>query len=131
MRKIPICPECSKRKKAPNRSYCQPCNNKRTAAWRKENIDHHRKIQRDWCHKKKQEIVDHYGGKCSCCGEKQIEFLTFDHRFNNGTAERKHYKSQTWKIILKRGKPKDYQVLCYNCNNARSHYGVCPHKRKK
>jgi len=27
----------------------------------------------------KLEGIAHYGGKCSCCGEDQIEFLTLEH----------------------------------------------------
>src|SRR3990170_1408240 len=27
----------------------------------------------------KIEVIEHYGGKCSCCGENRIEFLCLDH----------------------------------------------------
>jgi hypothetical protein len=97
--------------------------------WREANREKHRATARDWAKRKKQEVVDHYGGKCACCGENRIEFLTIDHKHNNGNEERRQYKSQAWKIAFKRGFPDDYQVLCYNCNNARAHYGICPHQQ--
>lgn len=121
------CTGCGIRDKPKGRSYCQPCNTIRVAEWRAKNPERRRRNSVAWAKKKKKEIIEHYGGKCACCGESEIAFLTIDHKFNNGNAERRKYKSQTWKLVIKRGFPDDYQILCYNCNNAKQHYGVCPH----
>lgn len=34
-------------------------------------------------------MLTHYGTKCQCCGEKQVEFLTIDHINNDGNKHRK------------------------------------------
>jgi hypothetical protein len=73
--------------------------------------------------------------KCACCGEDIIEFLTIDHI--NGFRESLDYKEYnkhkhgtslySW---LKRNKyPEGYQVLCFNCNSAKGHHGICPHTK--
>src|ERR1700686_4807799 len=36
----------------------------------------------------KTEIISNYGGKCECCGEDHIEFLTIDHINQNGAEDR-------------------------------------------
>lgn len=123
-----ICPECKRRPRAEGRSYCQPCNTKRVHEWSIKNRDKRRAGGRRWAREKKLEIINYYGGKCACCGEHRIEFLTIDHKGGGGNLERRTYKSQTWKIVRKNGKSKKYQILCYNCNNATHHYKICPHK---
>lgn len=37
----------------------------------------------------KEEFIEAYGGKCSCCGESIPEFLTVDHINNDGEVHRK------------------------------------------
>jgi hypothetical protein len=80
----------------------------------------------------KQEVIDRYGGRCSCCKEKRIAFLTLDHVKNNGTALRRlgvHAGGgQLYKRL--RTKPIDpaFQVLCWNCNMGKRVTGTCPHK---
>jgi hypothetical protein len=81
---------------------------------------------------KRLEVITHYGGKCSCCGETEYGFLTIDHVNGGGTKHRKEVTaSRLPYVIIKNNFPKDYQVLCYNCNCARavSHNKVCPHKK--
>ena len=38
-------------------------------------------------------VVSAYGGKCSCCGEIELEFLTLDHIHDNGAAHRLEIRS--------------------------------------
>jgi hypothetical protein len=72
-------------------------------------------------------FIEMYGGKCECCGETQVDFLTLDHidYSSKGKWEtgRKGYVK-----ALDKYRPDLYQVLCYNCNCARRH-GICPHKK--
>src|SRR5271157_769821 len=76
-------------------------------------------------------VLMHYGGKCACCGETGMPFLTLDHINNDGKKDRKYMVGSYWfRWIVKNGYPKDLQVLCWNCNMSKSRYGsgVCPHK---
>lgn len=83
--------------------------------------------------KLRKETINHYGGKCKCCEEERMEFLTIDHPKNNGTEERKKfsYGKAGWsfyKYLKKKGYPDGYEVLCMNCNASRSWWGFCPHE---
>lgn len=80
-------------------------------------------------------LVAHYSNntnRCACCGETEVRFLTIDHINGDGSEHRKTSKCGTGSVFyrwLKReGMPEGYQVLCYNCNNARAWHGKCPHQ---
>lgn len=97
--------------------FCKPC----------------RKVYtRNYQQKLKQEVVDAYGGRCSCCGETEICFLSIDHIYGNGNKEegrgRGGYKFYLW--LKRQGFPKDkYRLLCHNCNMGREvNGGICPHQ---
>jgi predicted restriction endonuclease len=75
-------------------------------------------------------VLEHYGGKCACCGEVQNEFLSIDHVNNDGAIERKekHLRGPNlYSYIIKNGFPNSYRVLCYNCNMSLGMHGYCPH----
>lgn len=80
-------------------------------------------------------VIEKYGGECNCCGEKQILFLTIDHKNNDGNLERKKEKISTFSFYLKLKKEEireDLQVLCWNCNLGKSiNNGICPHQEIK
>jgi len=67
---------------------------------------------------------------CACvgCGEKHIEFLTLDHI--NGRKSMNHAPSLKAEKLCRRLKRDDYpvgiQVLCWNCNSAKSNNPFCP-----
>ena len=65
---------------------------------------------------------------CACCKEKHIEFLTLDHI--NGRKSMNHKPSlkadKLCRTLKREGFPKGIQVLCWNCNSAKSDNGVCP-----
>lgn len=44
---------------------------------------------RKWRKLVKLKCIQEYGGKCVCCGETNIGFLTLDHINNNGAEHRK------------------------------------------
>jgi hypothetical protein len=76
-------------------------------------------------------ILQAYGGKCVCCGETIPQFLNIDHINNDGAKHRREIGGssglQIW--IEKNNYPKDFQILCYNCNVGKYlNGGVCPHK---
>ncbi len=69
-----------------------------------------------------------YGGECVCCGEKNMKFLCFDHINNDGNKQRREIGDGVqMHSYMKKNMPKDIQILCYNCNNAKKVYGKCPH----
>ena len=75
------------------------------------------------------EVIVHYGGKCACCGESNIEFLGIDHINGGGRAHRKSIGESGLYCWLKRNNfPKGFRVLCHNCNQALGAYGYCPHR---
>lgn len=81
---------------------------------------------------RKIEMINAYGGKCSCCGEKEVLFLTLEHK-NNSKAE--HLKEcgakSCYRDLKNRGWPKKgFTCLCMNCNWVRGRWGFCPHKKK-
>lgn len=85
--------------------------------------------QRNFQRRVRIEAIIHYGGRCACCGEDEIKFLTIEHPNGGGHQERKkNGYSQMGYWLKKNGWPKGYEVLCYNCNCAKGNYGVCPHK---
>ena len=78
------------------------------------------KHSKEYYQKLKLEILQHYSkdNKCACCGEDHIEFLTIDHKNNNGKSERKKYGYGVhfYRWLKSNNFPPFYQVLCMNCN---------------
>jgi len=77
----------------------------------------------------KELVYNHYGRKCACCGESNINFLTIDHINGDGTKHRKkiHNKINNW--LVKNNFPDGFQTLCFNCNWGKHiNHGICPHK---
>ena len=82
---------------------------------------------------RRRDVIQAYGGKCSCCDDMHQEFLTIDHINGDGKTHRQQLKSRAqahlYRYLQKENYPKDgFRLLCYNCNMARAHYGYCPHK---
>ncbi len=105
----------------------------RAKAWNKNNPERRQKNYVNYMARLKAMILEAYGSSCSCCGETNPGFLTIDHIYNDGAAERKKMAGQTFYIYLKNaGFPKDrYRLLCMNCNWGRRQTGKCPHSEKK
>ena len=91
--------------------------------------------------RRKTAAMDAYGGKCACCGEDNLIFLTIDHINNNGIEHRKaimpnapHSASGdvTYRWLKDNGYPEGFQCLCFNCNSGRAiNGGICPHQVDK
>lgn len=101
--------------------------------WRKNNPDKMHAYRNAHVKKLKDETFTAYGGYiCSCCGETEKLFMTIDHINGGGNTHRKSLGNAggkdfyTW--LRKNGYPEGYQVLCYNCNISKGHYGICPHQ---
>lgn len=116
-------------------------------AWQKNNTDavraYHRKhyyMRREASLKQKreryielkQQLFEGYGGACSCCGEREIVFLSIDHVNNNGAAHRlpggHGVGAPFYQYLIDGNFPPEFQILCRNCNWAK-YRGGCPHER--
>jgi len=77
----------------------------------------------------REEVLDHYGKVCACCGEDRYEFLSIDHVDGGGNAHRREIGNPSvfCRWLKKNGLPIGYRVLCMNCNHAIGRYGYCPH----
>lgn len=121
----------------PGLGYCNVCqkkglqryNNlfKNNIEWQNKN-NKESKVKRD---KLKIEVMLHYGGKCTCCEETHMEFLTIDHIIPVKTLDSKpKHRSGTflYRWLKRNNYPDGYRVLCLNCNFSLGHYDYCPHK---
>ena len=101
-----------------------------TEKWKKKNQIRVNIAHKKYVRKIRIEVINHYGGKCNCCGEKQFEFLCIDHIFGNGNQHRKLISSQALPHFIKKNNyPDEFQILCYNCNAARYIHKYCPHQK--
>lgn len=122
-----------------NSRKCQDCDKKQQAQWRAGNREREREIGRLSARRNHQRRRDAaiaaYGGVCTCCGEHHQIFLAIDHIDGGGNAHRRSLgtsgkmvgSSNFYRWLEKEGFPKGFQVLCHNCNFAKSH-GGCPHE---
>ena len=125
-----ICDAKYRAKRQDSDSRCPNCRKEYLQRWRKSPEARNRKAK---AHRMMREkAFAGYGHKCACCGESRFEFLAIDHVNGNGAADRKKYN--TWQIakrVIELGFPKEYRVLCHNCNLAIGWYGHCPHEQIK
>lgn len=103
--------------------------------YRAESKQYHRSLR--------LQVITAYGGRCECCGESRRDFLSLDHKNNDGAHERRKINgsnsgcsNRVWQILRKAGWPKgNYRLLCYNCNLGRQrnweHPGICPHELER
>lgn len=99
--------------------------------YREDNYDKIAAAKRAGRDRAKEEGIRHYGGKCSCCGESEIKFLTIEHL--NGRENEKGKRrtgKEAWLRARREGYPDNYTVLCFNCNCAKGVYGKCPHQKE-
>lgn len=103
----------------------------RSDNWRSNNWDRYLGNARKQNKKLRFEFLVEYGEQCTCCGERNEEFLTLEHVGLTGAAHRKEF-GNTGRILRdlrRRGWPKDgYTINCYNCNWAKRFGGPCPHE---
>lgn len=126
-------------------NICMHCNNELTNKnWCKSRQERNRKIC-DICRCNqdrsgriylKQEVIDHYGGSCACCGITELKFLTIDHAEGRGAGAKHRRETDNiaggamHKWLKKNNYPDNFRILCWNCNLSIGLRGYCPHERK-
>ena len=136
-----LCTYCGKNPFRPNKRTCQDYYNKLSP---KSIIKNRKYNLRNLLSKKhrKQRVMDYYGGRCACCGESGLSFLTIDHIAENGAEHRKQIAPNHqgkglsgdlfYRWLEKNNYPDGFQTLCYNCNIGKHRNGgICPHQQSK
>ena len=137
-----LCGYCGKREYQEGKKSCSIClalRKKRYADSDKtEQLTKDAVIRRERRHR----ILEHYGGKCACCGETEPSFLAIDHIDGGGNEHRRQIgnnphnrcgssSTQFAKWIEKNNFPDTLQLLCHNCNMGKHlNAGICPHKAR-
>lgn len=100
--------------------------------WDAKNKERLRAIRKREREKLKADTITAYGGKCECCGEEHLVFLTIDHPDGDGAEKRRteghRGGTQQYRRLRAAGFPPGYRVLCWNCNAAEHILGACPHR---
>ena len=110
------------------------------AAWHERNPGKQSAYMKKSNLKLKRQVMDAYGGACSCCGETELVFLTIDHMNDDGAEHRRQLAAErggswgqagapTYRWLRDNGFPEGFQVMCANCNCGKQwNGGVCPHQ---
>ena len=82
--------------------------------------------------RRRRQALEAYGGKCACCGVSEEVFLVIGHVDGYESTRKtelglKSSSSALYHWLEKQNYPEGFQVLCANCNTARTK-GVCPHQ---
>ena len=123
---------------AKQKSYiCNACDSQRAKEYRQRGYKkplaaraRDRYMQSQKHQEMKQAIMEAYGGKCECCGENQLIYLSVDHINCDGAEHRRELKKSGTKFyewLVANDYPTGFRVLCMNCNTALGMYGYCPH----
>lgn len=137
---LKICNQCLVKKKVTNfqprkkgnpnlRSECKACHYRKHRPWIERNVELLKMARRKRAIALRMKALEIYGKECQCCGESTYEFLAIDHINGGGNKHRKSIKESTiYQWLQNNNYPIGFQVLCHNCNQAKSYYKKCPHK---
>ena len=83
--------------------------------------------------KLRDQVFEAYGSKCTCCQESHRAFLCIDHIDEDGAEHRRQLGKKAkgmgfYEWLRRNDFPEGFQILCWNCNSAKSLRGGCPHK---
>jgi len=117
-------------------SICKECKSRYIKQYRKTHDKEFKRRNQEYRIKLKLEVLTHYcNGKpyCQCigCNITDIEFLTIDHCNGDGAKHRRGMTVNFYNWLKTTGYPKEYRVLCWNCNCVRRFNNQCPHQRTR
>lgn len=100
--------------------------------YRQEHREHLVEKARERRHEIRRQVLAHYSDgvlKCAHCGIADERALTIDHVNGGGCKHRRmlgmeHSSDKFYLWLIRNDFPEGYQVLCYNCNCVKGHYGV-------
>ena len=110
-----LCAKCNNPKPI-NRPACDAC-------YEREQHRHYKLVIK---------VISHYGGKCVCCGQTNLLFLTIDHINGGGNAHARKVGrgAAIYRWIKRNNFPHNFRVLCASCNyGIARNQGICPHKQ--
>lgn len=98
--------------------------------YRDSNVEYFRNKATEKRAQDKLVAMTHYCGGtpyCVGCGVENLEVLTLDHIEENGAEHRRNEAmASTASWVVLNGLPDGYQVLCWNCNNAKHRHRTVP-----
>lgn len=82
--------------------------------------------------RRRRQALEAYGGKCACCGITEEVFLVVGHVEDYESVRKKAVglnggSTIVYEWLERNNYPEGFQVLCHNCNYAKSQ-GGCPHQ---
>jgi len=86
----------------------------------KQNKKHISKRNRERDYDIKKQLINEMGGKCVCCGLTSWWILTLDHIKPVKKQRRGQYRTFILKLLNNPNMRKDFQVMCYGCNNSKN-----------
>lgn len=101
--------------------------------WKINNPERYKYHHNLYNQNRKRRVIEAYGGRCQCCGETEMSFLSIDHINNDGGTHRRELKSrgggEFYSWLLRHNCPQDkFQCLCMNCQFGKRKTGICPHQ---
>ena len=113
---------------------CKVCTRRAVNESRLRNNDTARARQRERYAERRNRCLAAYGNECACCTERRSVFLTIDHVNDDGADHRATLPfagtaGVIYVWLIKNNFPSGFQVLCHNCNYAKSQ-GTCPHQMR-
>jgi hypothetical protein len=111
--------------------------------WQANNRERYLRTRREYEARKLRRaiplVIEHYSNgtnRCSCCCERELDFLTIDHIAGNGNRTSREMGtprggSELYRWLVRKGFPSGYAVLCANCNKSKANGKLCIHKRSK
>ena len=129
------CGTCERKAGEPLNTHCLECRNDAQIRWRAANPGRQNELQRGYNRRVRAGVITAYGGKCTCCDERRVEFLSIEHLKGDGAEHRRKLGGSggmsVYLDLKRRGYPHgDYTILCFNCNLARGFFGYCPHEKE-
>lgn len=124
------CTEANRKYQHENYLRNKARHNEQSKQWYKDNPDKAAEIRAKYRKKIKDQVFDHYGWQCACCGESEPLFLAIDHINGGGNKHRKEIgRGNMKRWLIQNNFPDGFQTLCHNCNQGRElNGGVCPHE---
>ena len=134
-----LCNQCRGKINFPRNSKqyeCNECGRKRANERYAENPEKFKTKRKVRSLEQRQQVLLYYSVgdsiTCACCGETRYEFMCLDHINGGGNIHRCKTDvgdgDGVYRWAKRNNFPEGFQVLCHNCNMAKSLYGRCPHE---